>query len=195
MYSTDWLNSLRERHKTVRRRKWQPTPVFFPGESHGQRRLAAYSPWGHKESDTTDWLIHTHTHETVWWAQLMMVGLSQSDGSKGILEILPSTPSFHTCKTWEPEQLSSWFKIMFISADPWWQDWNPGVSFLVGLLSIPLGTLFLGMSLILQNMLGLITSLSQEQAGLEQWKAAHHLSQHICICNLLKLKQNKTCHK
>ena len=29
---------------------WQPTPVFLPGESHGQRILAGYSPWGHKES-------------------------------------------------------------------------------------------------------------------------------------------------
>ena len=30
------------------RRKWQPTPVFLPGESHGQRSLAGYSPWVHK---------------------------------------------------------------------------------------------------------------------------------------------------
>ena len=37
-----------------RRRKWQPTPVFLPGESHGQRSLAGYSPKGHKESDTTE---------------------------------------------------------------------------------------------------------------------------------------------
>ena len=36
------------------RRKWQPTPVFLPGESHGQRSLPGYSPWGHKESDTTE---------------------------------------------------------------------------------------------------------------------------------------------
>ena len=38
------------------RRKWQPTPVFLPGASHGQRSLAGYSPWGHKESDTTEQL-------------------------------------------------------------------------------------------------------------------------------------------
>ena len=38
------------------RRKWQPTPVFLPGESHGQRSLVGYSPWGHKESDMTKWL-------------------------------------------------------------------------------------------------------------------------------------------
>ena len=44
-----------------RRRKWQPTPVFLPGESHRQRCLVGYSPWGHKESDTTEQLTHPHT--------------------------------------------------------------------------------------------------------------------------------------
>ena len=36
------------------RRAWQPNPVFLPGESYGQRSLAGYSPWGYKESDTTE---------------------------------------------------------------------------------------------------------------------------------------------
>ena len=36
-------------------RKWQPNPVFLPGESHGQRRLEGYIPWGCKESDTTEY--------------------------------------------------------------------------------------------------------------------------------------------
>ena len=36
------------------RKAWQPTPVFLPGESHGQRSLAGYSPWSHKELDTTE---------------------------------------------------------------------------------------------------------------------------------------------
>ena len=36
------------------RRKWQPTPVFLPEKFHGQRSLAGYSPWGHKDSDTTE---------------------------------------------------------------------------------------------------------------------------------------------
>ena len=35
------------------RRKWQCTPVFLPRESHGQRSLLGYGPWGHKESDKT----------------------------------------------------------------------------------------------------------------------------------------------
>ena len=44
------------------RREWQPTPVFLPGESHGQRSLAGYSPQGRKESDTTEWLHFTSLH-------------------------------------------------------------------------------------------------------------------------------------
>ena len=43
------------------RRKWQPSPVFLPGKSHGQRSLVGYCPLGHKESDTTKGLS-THTH-------------------------------------------------------------------------------------------------------------------------------------
>jgi len=36
------------------RRKWLPITVFLPGESHGQKSLAGYSPWSLKESDTTE---------------------------------------------------------------------------------------------------------------------------------------------
>ena len=43
------------------RRKWQPTPVFLPGESHGQRGLVGYSLWGCKESDMTKQLTSKHT--------------------------------------------------------------------------------------------------------------------------------------
>ena len=65
-------------------RKWQQTPVFLPGKSHGQRRLVGYSLWGWKELYTIVWLstcvrahthTHTHTHTTLvacgsdaqWW--------------------------------------------------------------------------------------------------------------------------------
>ena len=34
--------------------RWLHTPVFLPGEFHGPRSLAGYSPWGHKESGTTE---------------------------------------------------------------------------------------------------------------------------------------------
>ena len=36
------------------RKEWQATPVFLPGEFHGQRSLSGYSPWGRKESDTME---------------------------------------------------------------------------------------------------------------------------------------------
>ena len=45
--------------KTLWRRKWQPTPVLLPGKSHGRRSVAGYSPWGLKESDTTERLHFT----------------------------------------------------------------------------------------------------------------------------------------
>ena len=40
-------------------REWQPTPVFLPGEFHGQRSLAGYGSWGCKELDTTERLSFT----------------------------------------------------------------------------------------------------------------------------------------
>ena len=36
------------------RKEWQPTPIVLPGEFHGQRSLAGYSPWGRKELDMTE---------------------------------------------------------------------------------------------------------------------------------------------
>ena len=51
--STDW------------RRKQQPTPVFLPGEYHGQRSLASYRPWGLKEPDRTEQLTHAQGFITI----------------------------------------------------------------------------------------------------------------------------------
>ena len=42
------------RESLYQRRQWQPTPVLLPGKSHGRRSLVGYSPWGRKESDTTE---------------------------------------------------------------------------------------------------------------------------------------------
>ena len=50
--------------QTTWRRKWQPTPVFLPGESHGWRSLSSYSPRGRKESDTTE-RLHSLTQTTI----------------------------------------------------------------------------------------------------------------------------------
>ena len=52
------------------RRKWQPNPILLFGKSHGQRSLAGYSSWGHKQLDTTEQLsrhTHTHTHTHIPW--------------------------------------------------------------------------------------------------------------------------------
>ena len=46
------------------RRKWQPTPVFLPGESHGRRSLVGYSPQGRKESDTTERVHFSSLHSS-----------------------------------------------------------------------------------------------------------------------------------
>ena len=54
------LNVFRVHYHQHGRRKCQPTPVFLPREFHGQRSLAGYSPWGHKESDMTDQLTLLH---------------------------------------------------------------------------------------------------------------------------------------
>ena len=47
-----WVQSLGQEDPW--RRKWQPTPIFLPGESHGRKSLVGYSPRGRKESDTTE---------------------------------------------------------------------------------------------------------------------------------------------
>ena len=45
------------------KKKWQSTTMFLPEESYGQRSLVDYSPWGLRESDTTEHMCtHTHTH-------------------------------------------------------------------------------------------------------------------------------------
>ena len=54
------------------RREWQPTPVLLPGESHGGRSLAGYSPQGHKEMDTTEQL-GTHTPQANYLEHLKFV--------------------------------------------------------------------------------------------------------------------------
>ena len=56
------------------RREWQPTPAFLPGESHGQRSLVGYSPWGHKELDTTEQLT-VNTSLYIIYHHSLLIGL------------------------------------------------------------------------------------------------------------------------
>ena len=49
-----WVSLVAQKVNFPWRKLWQPTPVFLPGESHGQTSLAGYSPRGYKESDMTE---------------------------------------------------------------------------------------------------------------------------------------------
>ena len=82
-----WAN---QKHVFTWRRKWQPTPVFLPGESHRQRSLAGYSPWGHKSRTRLSALSHprdpaTYTtktkHPPVTLAPLFQSLLSRNSGT------------------------------------------------------------------------------------------------------------------
>ena len=57
------------------RRTWQPTPVFLPRESHGQRSLVGFCPWGRKELDTTE-LLNTHTARCEWGGRMPETNIS-----------------------------------------------------------------------------------------------------------------------
>ena len=71
-------------------RKWQLVPVFLPGEFHEQRNLAGYSPWGHRESDTTEWLSTDPSHSifsSLWlqrWIRSEARGLPHGPGNSGL---------------------------------------------------------------------------------------------------------------
>ena len=81
------LGLISEVGKIPWRREWQPTPVFFPAEFHGQRNLAGYSPWGCQVGYT--WATNTHkTHFTCW---LSLVGK---------VLLCKSLPCFCFCHIW-----------------------------------------------------------------------------------------------
>ena len=69
--------------KILWRREWQPTPVFLPGDLHGWRRLEGYSPWGCKESDTTERLSQFTSLVTRSDAQASVIPLCSLWGSGG----------------------------------------------------------------------------------------------------------------
>ena len=64
----------------------QPTLVFLPGESHGQRSLVGYSPWGHEESDTT---AHTQGQSALvlftFYGKCAIIILTVGDTERGAL--------------------------------------------------------------------------------------------------------------
>ena len=65
-----WVRSLGQEDPLE---KGTATPVFLPGESHGQRSLADYSPWSHNELDTTEWLRFSHIIEDICFTQSPLI--------------------------------------------------------------------------------------------------------------------------
>ena len=55
------------------RREWQPTPVFLPGEFHGQRSLEGYSQWGHRVGH--DWVTNTFTFTFFYISYIYIFGI------------------------------------------------------------------------------------------------------------------------
>ena len=83
------------------RRKWQPTPVFLPGKSHGQRNLAGYSPWGCKRVGQ-DWVTKQQLHYLDMVGDLKTVGEWLSFGN-------------HCCETLSlPRQIRQKFWLLFL---------------------------------------------------------------------------------
>ena len=74
------------RIKGLSRGHWQPTPVFLPGKSHGQRSLVGYSPWGHQESDTTERL-----HLTSLRVALVVKNLLTNTGDTRNVGLIPGS--------------------------------------------------------------------------------------------------------
>ena len=97
------------------RRAWQPTPAFLPGESRGQRSLGGYSPWGRKESDTTE---HACT-EALDFNSKLFDGDFPS-GAKG-------KESTCQCKRHERHGFDPW-----VGKIPWSRKWQPAPVFLPG---------------------------------------------------------------
>ena len=78
------------------RRKWQPTPVFLSEESHGQRGLAGYSPWGLKKSDMTERL-----KQDCYCEKNIIRWICGSLSSRTAATLLPSTPVLSSPSPWK----------------------------------------------------------------------------------------------
>ena len=72
-YCSGVLTDFTDIQCAVHRRIWHPTPVLLPGKSHGPRSLISYSPWGRKESDTTERLTHKHSQVTMVFCWISVV--------------------------------------------------------------------------------------------------------------------------
>ena len=95
-------------------RKWQPTPVFLPEKSHGQRSLAGYSSWGCKESDTIEWL--SSSNQRLREAYVSLSGSEQASLSSHMREVTShlycaTADSFISMPLSPETYLGFWFSI------------------------------------------------------------------------------------
>ena len=92
------------------RRKWQPTPMFFPGKSHIHGRLAGCSPRGRKESDTPEWLSAALAGSSLWEA-----------GSRWELGLPSTAPGFvpHVPPLWQEPKRLIFTATMIASTQMW----------------------------------------------------------------------------
>ena len=83
-----WFKVINVVYRQEWRRKWQPTPVLLPGKFHGWRSLVGYSPWGCKESDTTERLHFLSFYSSFWrrkWQPTPVFLPRKSHGWRGLV--------------------------------------------------------------------------------------------------------------
>ena len=103
------------------RRQWHPPPVLLPGKSHGQRSLVGWSPWGHEESDRTEWL---HFHVSLSW-------IGEGNGNPLQCSCLenPRYGGAWWAAVYGVAQSRAWLKWLSSSSSsgiyglPWWLRW------------------------------------------------------------------------
>ena len=98
------------------RREWQPTPVFLSGEFQGQRSLADYSPWGHRESDTTEWLTQKRLQKLSIQAKVHWKMDARLGDKCGLHVSWGHTPSFHYFLCFRIQRIVTTSIIYMISA-------------------------------------------------------------------------------
>ena len=100
-------------------RKWQPTPVFLPGNSHGQRSLASYSPWGHKRVGHD--LVtkqQTATGTEYMWDNHFQPGYKRDSKDKSY------GSSLHFCRSRCHPKVSSGHSRQLLNWKTWRVDWH-----------------------------------------------------------------------
>ena len=139
----DWATSLSLFTFMHWRRKWQPTPVFLPGESQGQRSPVGCRLWGHTESDTTTRLSSSSSWDLLWakfcphklmcwnpntqYFKCDLFGNRACTGVTGLPTWLSSKESTYQSRKCKRHGFDPWVRKI-----PWRRKWQPTTVFLPG---------------------------------------------------------------